>query len=87
MIQSDDLTIPASPISEHLLDVFSGFFAEDVEVKALLVSGMEKMGSDRLEKNFSVLLEDFAERLASEDNMHEVSQFASLQQEPILYTR
>lgn len=85
-IQTDDLTIPASPTSEDLLDVFSGFFAEDVEVKALLVSGMKKIGSDRLEKNFSVLLEDFAERLASEDSMHDVSQLASPQQEPILYT-
>ena len=85
-IQTDNLTTPASTTSEDLLDIFSGFLAEDVEVKALLVLGMKRIGSDRLKKNLSVLLEDFAERLTSEDNMHDVSQFACLQQQPILYT-
>lgn len=75
----------ASRTSEDLLNVFSEFFAKDVEIKALLVSAMKKIGFDRLEKNFSVLLEDFAERLAPEDNMHGVSQFASLQLENIPY--
>lgn len=75
----------ASRTSEDLLNVLSIFFATDVEIKALLVLGMKKIGFDRFEKNFSVLLEDFAERLASEDNMHGLSQFASLQLEHILY--
>lgn len=84
-IQPDGFAMGASRTSEDLLNVLSIFFATDVEIKALLVLGMKKIGFDRLEKNFSVLLEDFAERLASEDNMHGVSQFASLQLEHILH--
>ena len=64
-------------ISKDLLKSFSGFLADSLEVKALLVSGMKKIGYKRLEKNFSILVEDFAERLASEEGLHDISQLAS----------
>lgn len=75
--QYDDPTIAMYSHPKDLLESFSGFLADSLEIKALLVSGMKKIGYKRLEKNFSILVEDFAERLASEEGLHDISQLAS----------
>ena len=75
---SEDVAIRTASPSKTLLDTLSTFFVGDVEIKAPLISGIKKIGSHRLEKNLGVLIEDFAERLALEDNLHNVAQFVSL---------
>ena len=74
---NDDLTLVTNSRSAELLKSLSEFLAESLEIKVLLVSGMKKISSKRLEKNFSILVEDFAERLASEGGLHDISQLAS----------
>lgn len=52
---------------DNLMKDTAGLILDDIEVRSLVLTAREKIGLQRLQKNMIILLEDFAQRLSSEN--------------------